>query len=151
MRRIQMSEVEVGFYAYQLLKGIQHVHEKGWVHCDIKPANVLVFDNAERGGMHKLKLTDIGLSLRVPKGVAYMTGSTLGNQGTSIYAPPESLTSDFHGRAYDIWSLGCTVAEMMTGSRVWIYCNTRDLQSQIMDEYPMTRGNVSEIANDFLH
>ncbi|XP_049378303.1 mitogen-activated protein kinase kinase kinase 17-like [Solanum stenotomum] len=54
MRRIQMSEVEVGFYAYQLLKGIQHVHEKGWVHCDIKPANILIFDNAERGGMYKL-------------------------------------------------------------------------------------------------
>ncbi|KAK4728291.1 hypothetical protein R3W88_021279 [Solanum pinnatisectum] len=151
MRRIQMSEVEVGFYAYQLLKGIQHVHEKGWVHCDIKPANVLVFDNAERGGMRKLKLADFGLSLRVPKGVAYMTGATLSNRGTLPYAPPESLTSGFHGRAYDIWSLGCTVAEMMTGSRVWIYRNTRDLQSQIMNEYPMIRGNVSEIANDFLH
>ncbi|KAH0645690.1 hypothetical protein KY285_033730 [Solanum tuberosum] len=65
----KMSELEVGFYTYQILKGIQHIHKKGWVHCH---ANVLVLDNAERGGMHKLKLTDFGLSLRVPKGVAYI-------------------------------------------------------------------------------
>lgn len=82
-----MSEVEVGFYAYQLLKGIQHVHEKGWVHCDIKPANILIFDNAERGGMHKLKLVDFGFSLRVVEGMTYMTGATLSNRGTLPYAP----------------------------------------------------------------
>ncbi|TMW96581.1 hypothetical protein EJD97_007147 [Solanum chilense] len=151
MRRIRMSEVEVGFYAYQLLKGIQHVHEKGWVHCDIKPANVLIFNNAERGGMHKLKLADFGLSLRVPEGVAYMTGATMSNKGTLPYAPPESLISGFHGRSYDIWSLGCTVAEMMTGCRVWIYRDTKDLQWKIMNEEPMIPSDVSEIARDFLY
>ncbi|KAG5592546.1 hypothetical protein H5410_043060 [Solanum commersonii] len=127
------------------ISNLQHVHKKRWVHSDIKPAN------AEHGGMHKLKLADFGLSLRVPKEVAYMTGSTLSNRGTLIYAPPESLTSGFHGRAYDIWLVGCTVAEMMTGSHVWIYRNTRDLQSQIMNEYPMIRVNVSEMANDLLN
>uniref|UniRef100_M1AJH9 MAPKKK14 n=1 Tax=Solanum tuberosum TaxID=4113 RepID=M1AJH9_SOLTU len=40
---------------------------------------------------------------------------------------------------------------MMTGSHIWIYHNTGDLQVQIMNEYPMIRGNVSEMANDFLH
>ncbi|KAK4364675.1 hypothetical protein RND71_016033 [Anisodus tanguticus] len=62
-----MSELEVGFYAYQLLKGIQHVHKKGWVHCDIKSDA-----NDEHGGMHKLKLADFGLSLRVGDGMAYI-------------------------------------------------------------------------------
>ncbi|XP_059318712.1 mitogen-activated protein kinase kinase kinase 20-like [Lycium ferocissimum] len=151
----KMSELEVGCYAYQLLKGIQHVHTKGWVHCDIKPANVLVFDNAninERGGMHKLKLADFGLSLRVGDGMAYMTGRTLSNRGTLLYAPPESLTHGFHSKAYDIWSLGCTVAEMMTGNHVWIYRNsTKDLQWQIMNEDPIIPNNVSEIARDFLY
>ncbi|KAH0642887.1 hypothetical protein KY289_033861 [Solanum tuberosum] len=143
MRRIQMSKVEVGFYAYQLLKGIQHVHEKGWVHCDIKPANILIFDNAERGGMHKLKLADFGLSLRVAGGMAYMTGATMSNRGTLPYAPPESLISGFNGKVYDIWSLGCTVADMMTGCHVWIYHDTRDLQWKIMNEDPMIPSNVS--------
>ncbi|MCD7455811.1 hypothetical protein HAX54_029665 [Datura stramonium] len=98
---IKMSELEVGFYAYQLLKAIQHVHKKGWIHCDIKPANILVFDNAtnERGGMHKLKLADIGLSLRVDEGMAYVTGTPLSNRGTLLYAPVESLTCGFHDKA----------------------------------------------------
>ncbi|CAN4076282.1 unnamed protein product [Withania somnifera] len=96
----KMSELEIGFYAYQLLKGIQHIHEKGWVHCDIKPANILVFNNAGRGGMHKLKLGDFGLSLRIDDGMAYMTGYPLSNRGTPLYAPPESLTYGFHSKAY---------------------------------------------------
>ncbi|MCD7469264.1 hypothetical protein HAX54_008188 [Datura stramonium] len=54
----------------------------------------------------------------VDDGMAYMTGTQLSNRGTLLYAPPESLTHGFHAKAYDIWSLGCTVAEMMTGSRV---------------------------------
>ncbi|KAM3397199.1 hypothetical protein P3S68_000711 [Capsicum galapagoense] len=145
---MKMSELEVGFYTYQLLNGIVHVHKKGWVHCDIKPANVLVFDN-ERGGMHKLKLADFGLSLRVGDGMAYMTRRALSNRGTLLYAPPESSTHGFHSKAYDIWSLGCTVAEMMTGYRVWIDCSTKDLQWMIMTEDPMIPTNISEIAKDF--
>ncbi|MCD7461813.1 hypothetical protein HAX54_047167 [Datura stramonium] len=150
-RMIKMSELEVRFYAYQLLKGIQHVHKKGWVHCDIKPANILVFDNANECNMHKLKLADFGLSLKVDDGMAYMTGTPLSNRGTLLYAPPESLTHGFHAKAYDIWSLGCTVAEMMTGSCIWIYHDTKDLQWKIMNEDPMIPSNVSEIARDFLY
>ncbi|KAM3397204.1 hypothetical protein P3S68_000716 [Capsicum galapagoense] len=141
---MKMSELEVGFYTYQLLNGILHVHKKGWVHCDIKPANVLVFDN-------ELKLADFGLSLRVGDGMAYMTGRALSNRGTLPYAPPESLTHGFHSKSYDIWSLGCTMTEMMTGHRVWIDCSTKDLQWMIMNEDPMIPTNISEIAKDFLH
>ncbi|PHU28623.1 hypothetical protein BC332_00716 [Capsicum chinense] len=132
---MKMSELEVGFYTYQLLNGILHVHKKGWVHCDIKPANVLVFDN-------ELKLADFGLSLRVGDGMAYKMGRALSNRGTLPYAPPESLTHGFHSKAYDIWSLGCTMAEIMTGHRVWIDCSTKDLQWMIMNEDPMIPTNI---------
>ncbi|MCD7461815.1 hypothetical protein HAX54_047169 [Datura stramonium] len=151
---IKMSELEVGVYTYQLLKGIQHVHEMGWIHCNIKPANILVFDNAtnsERGGMSKLKLADFGLSLRVGEGMTYLTGTPSRNRGTLLYAPPESLTDDFHAKAYDIWSLGCTVTEMMTGNRIWIYSDNKDLQWKIINEDPMIPSNISEIAKDFLY
>ncbi|PHT24779.1 hypothetical protein CQW23_35550 [Capsicum baccatum] len=46
---------------------------------------------------------------------------------------------------------GCTMAEMMTGHRVWIDCSTKDLQWMIMNEDPMIPTNISEIAKDFLH
>ncbi|KAM3322353.1 mitogen-activated protein kinase kinase kinase 20-like [Capsicum chacoense] len=127
---MKMSELEVGFYAYQLLN---------------------VFDN-ERGGMHKLKLADFGLSLRVDDGMAYMTGRPLSNRGTLLYAPQESLTCGYHSKAYDIWSIGYTVAEMMTGSRVWNNRGTKEyLEWQIMNKYPVIRSIVSENAKDFLH
>ncbi|KAM3397219.1 mitogen-activated protein kinase kinase kinase 20-like [Capsicum galapagoense] len=149
-RMIKMTELEVGFYAYQLLNGVQHVHKKGWIHCDIKPANILVFDN-ERDGMHQLKLADFGLSLEVGDGMVYVTGRSLSNRGTLLYAPPESLTCGFHSKAYDIWSIGCTVAEMMTGNRVWIDQGTKEyLEWQIMNKDPVIPINVSAIARDFL-
>jgi len=128
-----MSELEVCFYTYQILMGIQHVHKEGWVHCDIKPTNILVFNN-ERGGMHKLKLADFGLSLKVCDRKTYMTGISLSNRGTLLYAPPESLLCGIHTKSYDIWSLGCTVAEMMTRDRVWIHYDTKGLQEKIMND-----------------
>ncbi|XP_019233548.1 PREDICTED: mitogen-activated protein kinase kinase kinase 3-like [Nicotiana attenuata] len=89
--------------------------------------------------MHKLKLADFGLSLKVGDGMAYMTGAPLSNRGRD------------DAKAYDIWSLGCTVAEMMTGSRFWLCHDTKDLQWQIMNEDPIIPSNVSEIARDFLY
>ncbi|MCD9642592.1 hypothetical protein HAX54_029475 [Datura stramonium] len=71
-----------------------------------KPTNILVFDNANECNMHKLKLANFGLSLKVGDGMAYMTGTPLSNRETLLYAPPKSLTDGFHGKAYDIRSLG---------------------------------------------
>ncbi|WMV57859.1 hypothetical protein MTR67_051244 [Solanum verrucosum] len=104
-----MLELEVCFYTYKILMGIQHVHKEGWVHCDIKPTNILVFNN-ERGGMPKLKLADFGLSLKVCDRKTYMTGISLSNRGTLLYASPESLLCGIHSKSYGIWSLGCIVA-----------------------------------------
>nr|XP_016498870.1 PREDICTED: probable serine/threonine-protein kinase fhkE [Nicotiana tabacum] len=86
-----------------LSKGRWESKNNGWVHCDIKPANILVF-NANEHDMHKFKLVDFGLSLKVGDRMAYMTGAPLSNRGTLLYAPPESLTCGFHAKAYDIWS-----------------------------------------------
>ncbi|KAG5620045.1 hypothetical protein H5410_005263 [Solanum commersonii] len=41
------------------------------------------------------------------------------HRGTLIYAAPECLVYGIHGRAVDIWALGCIVVEMLTGKRLW--------------------------------
>nr|GMC51438.1 mitogen-activated protein kinase kinase kinase 2-like [Ipomoea batatas] len=60
-----IMEFEISFYAYQLLKGIEEVHCWRLVHCDLKPANVLVFPCG--CGVNRLKIADFGLAK--PSGV----------------------------------------------------------------------------------
>lgn len=57
-----IGESEAAYYAFQILKGISHVHRQGFIHCDLKPANVLVFPPTDEQYM-RLKLADFGLSL----------------------------------------------------------------------------------------
>ncbi|XP_022855764.1 mitogen-activated protein kinase kinase kinase 17-like [Olea europaea var. sylvestris] len=54
-----MPESMAACYSYMLLKGLSHVHEKRFIHCDMKPANVLVFPS-EDGTIHNLKIADFG-------------------------------------------------------------------------------------------
>lgn len=104
-----MPEKVVARYTYQLLRGIHHVHSLGFVHCDIKPENVLVFPTDHHGG-NQLKMCDFGLAKLAGGQNDY--GEC--HRGTLEYAPPESLTGKAYEPPKDIWALGCIVAEMLT-------------------------------------
>ncbi|KAL6312010.1 hypothetical protein AAG906_017680 [Vitis piasezkii] len=58
-----LPESNVQLYTRMILKGLCHIHEKGYVHCDIKPSNILIFP-LEDGG-NKVKIADFGLAKRV--------------------------------------------------------------------------------------
>ncbi|MEE2642690.1 MAG: serine/threonine-protein kinase [Planctomycetota bacterium] len=112
VRRIGPLPLELGLrYTFQLALAIQHAYQRGVVHRDVKPANVVVTD----GG--KLKLIDLGLA-RSPKEnetdqSLTQTGVTL---GTYDYLSPEqardSRSADVRS---DLYSLGCTLFFMFTG------------------------------------
>lgn len=112
--KMMLGESEAAYYAFQILKGISHVHNKGFIHCDLKPANILVFPPTEKYMRHKL--ADFGLSLK-------STDRSKKHdhfRGTLVYASPESVTRGVvYGKEVDIWSLGCIVVEMITGKRIW--------------------------------
>jgi serine/threonine protein kinase len=105
-----LREWDIRRYVRMILRGLCSVHEKGMVHCDLKPCNILVFPG--EGGVEdddRLKIADFGV---VKEGRNYNEEMGCwrfdfqGTVGTPFYMWPESITHGEIGALLDIWSLG---------------------------------------------
>ncbi|KAI5679038.1 hypothetical protein M9H77_09988 [Catharanthus roseus] len=139
----KMSESEIASYAFMLLMGLSSIHNKGIVHCDFKPANILVIPTRNR--MNLLKIADFGLSK-----IAGDMGSNGKSRCTPLYASPESYLWGLNEKPGDIWALGCIIVEMITGMPLWSSKNYADLVGQIAYRKPVLPGNLSKEVQDFL-
>ena len=99
-------------YIAQVAMGLQHAHEMGLVHRDIKPANCLVDRHST------VKLLDLGLAKLTEDDQASLTMANEENVlGTADYlAPEQALNSHEADSRSDIYSLGCTLYFLLTGS-----------------------------------
>ena len=90
----------------QLLRAIERLHRCGYAHTDIKPDNILY--DARAG---TARLADLGSADN-----RFKQGSTF---GTREYMAPELIIGSPLSAAVDLWSLGCTVFQMLTGRRLF--------------------------------
>lgn len=97
-----MEEAIISPIAYQILLGLRDLHEKGIMHRDLKPGNVLLDADGN------VKLGDFGMA---SLGEQTLNTTVL---GTAKYMAPERLTKSY-GRLSDIWSFGLVVFECLTG------------------------------------
>ncbi|KAL1557047.1 mitogen-activated protein kinase kinase kinase [Salvia divinorum] len=93
---------QVSGYTRQILHGLKYLHDRDVIHRDIKCANILVHTNG------LVKLADFGLAK------ASKLNEVKSCKGTAFWMAPEVVRSKGYGLAADIWSLGCTVLEMLT-------------------------------------
>ncbi|XP_026171774.1 membrane-associated tyrosine- and threonine-specific cdc2-inhibitory kinase [Mastacembelus armatus] len=97
-------------YLCDLLSALQHLHSHGFVHLDLKPANVLITDSG------RLKLGDFGLLFEVnQKSIEPVEGKGKGKEdaqeGDPRYMAPELLRGEY-GPAADVFSLGVSILEL---------------------------------------
>jgi serine/threonine protein kinase len=114
-------------YVAQVLRALGFAHERGVIHRDIKPANILI----TAGGM--VKLTDFGIARS--SDATRLTGTGLA-VGTLAYMSPEQIRSGVVDARSDIYSLGLTFYEMVTGRRAIQADTEHALMNAQLDEMP---------------
>lgn len=100
----RLTDMDIRYYLFELLKALQHCHSKGIMHRDVKPHNIMI-DHQQR----RLTLIDWGLAEFYHPGVPYNS-----RVASRYYKGPELLV-DFQEYDYslDLWSLGCVMAGMI--------------------------------------
>ncbi|KAG0652041.1 Serine threonine-kinase sepH [Hyphodiscus hymeniophilus] len=131
----------VGVYMAQILQGLQYLHDQGVIHRDIKGANILTTKEG------KVKLADFGVS------TSTLAGADKEAQvvGTPYWMAPEIIQLSGATPASDIWSLGCTVIELLEGKPPYYKLAPMPaLFAIVNDDHPPLPEGVSPAARDFL-
>ncbi|KAL2333542.1 hypothetical protein Fmac_014755 [Flemingia macrophylla] len=139
-----IAEAAVRRYTRSIVEGLNHVHQNGFVHCDIKLHNILVFDDGQ------VKIADFGL--------AKEAGAKQGKsecRGTPMFMSPEQVIGGECNSPADIWALGCAVVEMVTRKPAWQVEKGSSLWSLLLrigvgDEVPQMPQNLSPEGKDFI-
>ncbi|KAF9528720.1 kinase-like domain-containing protein [Crepidotus variabilis] len=112
IRTQSLSDDHCQYFIYQTLRALKALHSADVLHRDLKPSNLLLNANCD------LKLCDFGLarSAKPPPDVDDSTTFMTEYVATRWYRAPEvMLTFKEYTRAIDMWSVGCVLAEMLSG------------------------------------
>ncbi|XP_037407567.1 3-phosphoinositide-dependent protein kinase 1-like isoform X1 [Triticum urartu] len=115
VRKGRLSEDEARFYAAEIVDILEYLHSVGLIHRDVKPENLLLTSDGH------IKIADFGsVKPTVDTPIKVLPNSTNERActfvGTAAYVPPEVLNSAPATFGNDLWALGCTLFQMLSGS-----------------------------------
>jgi len=124
--------------AVEVADGLQHAHEQGVIHRDVKPGNILL------SGKHAV-ITDFGIARAITVAQGGRVTSTGLGVGTPLYASPEQVmgAETLDGRT-DVYSLGCVLYEMLAGQVPLAATTPQAVQARRMSETP---GPIHELRD----
>ncbi|KAL8533240.1 hypothetical protein ACS0TY_009572 [Phlomoides rotata] len=111
-----LSEDDARFYAAEVVDALEYIHSMGLIHRDIKPENLLLTEDGH------IKIADFG-SVKPMQGsqITVLPNAASDDKactfvGTAAYVPPEVLNSSPATFGNDLWALGCTLYQMLSGT-----------------------------------
>ncbi|KAI9013420.1 mitogen-activated protein kinase [Phycomyces nitens] len=109
IRTQDLSDDHCQYFTYQTLRALKAMHSANVLHRDLKPSNLLLNANCD------LKICDLGLA-RSANSADENSGFMTEYVATRWYRAPEiMLTFKEYTKAIDVWSVGCILAEMLSG------------------------------------
>lgn len=100
-------------FAFQILSGLKYIHDKKIIHCDIKPENIMIklpatYDPAGESEF-SVKIIDFGAS-------SFENETAFSYIQSRFYRAPEVILGAKYSYGIDVWSFGCVIAELFSGS-----------------------------------
>ncbi len=121
----------------QVCAGLAYAHENGIVHQDIKPGNIFIQPD------YRAKIVDFGLAVRPG------TVDDLCWPGSVLYAPPEKIQGDPVDERSDIYALGITTYEMVTGQRPFAGNDPSEVMSlHVNMDVPDPRRSIPDLPEE---
>jgi len=113
--------------ASQVAAGLARAHERGIVHRDVKPANLVLTADGQ------VKILDFGIARLADQSRLTRAGTTL---GTAAYMSPEQFHGEPGDPRTDVWSLGVVIYEMVTGRLPFADLDEREMVRAILQSPP---------------
>lgn len=129
-----LSVKETLKYITQIAKGLESAHEKGIIHCDIKPGNILITEDGTP------KIVDFGIA-KICCDVKLRNNENA--SGTITYMSPEQVDNANIDTRSDIWSLGVVFYEMLTGQMPFKDNFKNAIMYSIMNEDPESIASIN--------
>ena len=136
------NSVTLAKWATEVARALAHAHQRDVIHRDVKPSNLLQDKD------QKIWLTDFGLARRFDDLRMSMTGAML---GTPNYMSPEQASASRYPTDHrtDIYSLGATLFELLTGRCVFLAETPHAVLAQVLtEEPPLLRDLLPEASRD---
>lgn len=132
----------------QACESLYYLHSKGFVHCDIKPDNLLLSRQWE------VKLIDFTIAKKIKTGLGKLFGGKTKVEGTRSYMSPEQIRGQSLDPRSDIYSMGCMLYEMIVGRAPYTGNTPNELLSKHLSaSIPsalVSNDNVSPEFNNIL-
>ncbi len=137
LRRGPLPAAQARAIAEQLCDALAGAHAQGIVHCDVKPANVLIT------AAGKVKVGDFGVA-RLAEGTSQAPSATVA--GTPRYMSPEQARGQPTGPATDVYSAGVVLYEMLAGEPPFVSGSAVELGLRHVQEQPPPLGAAAPAA-----
>ncbi len=122
-----LRDIHKRYIIYQILKAIKFIHSADIIHRDLKPSNIFINSDSH------IKIGDFGLARTLTSGNRFQAIIT-DYVATRWYRAPEMImNSSKYTKPIDMWSVGCILAELITGRPLFPGKSTKDMLKCVLE------------------